>query len=91
MNIYVNICLSSYTAAAHITFVCYYKCGGKLIYRICSVLIVVTDGADDFCSFFGRHTHFVQQSESHYSTGLCVVNSVYNIADRKALPKRRLK
>ena len=42
---------------------------------------MIADSGYDIAYLLRRHIEVIQQTESHNSTALCVVNAVYNIAD----------
>ena len=42
---------------------------------------MVADSGDDRAYLRSRHTEIIEQSESHYSAALCMIDPVYDIAD----------
>ena len=80
MDIEINRGTVTDTAATHIRLICDYQSSRNGIYGSGRLFIMIPDSGNDGRHIFGRHPHLIQNTESHHSSALSVVDAIHHIA-----------
>ena len=80
MDIEINRGTVTDTAATHIRLISDYQSSCNGIYSSSRLFVMVSDSCNNGRHIFRRHSHLIQNTKSHHSPTLGVVDAVHHIA-----------